>query len=173
MPSRWGRRRMSGSSTTSSPERIQPTGSGPTTSHAGSSRTGSCESFRGGDRVHQRRHCNGARRCRAPLEASSIWIVGGGDGGQFADAGPLDDALVTIARVTSAGAPSASASARAAPGRGGTEWRLRLRKVRGRAMSSRAAAGHKEMTCTLILASTPTSMPSRSGSRPSAARFAT
>ena len=99
--SRWARRPTSGSSTTSRRN-------GPTTFHPGSSPIGELTvvpdaqvEFVSGDvaPVHE--------ELRRAAGERNIWIVGGGDlAGQFADAGLLDEVLVTIAPVTlGAGAP--------------------------------------------------------------------
>ena len=65
----------------------------------------------------------------------NVWIVGGGDlAGQFADAGLLDEVIVSIAPVTLGARRAAAPSPdRAASGGARTERRLRLRQVLRRA----------------------------------------
>ena len=136
---RWGRRPTSGSSTTSSRARTRRSGSGPTTSRAGSSRTGSCTvvpdakiEFTSGDvaPVHEQMVEAAGER--------NIWIVGGGDlAGQFADAGLLDEVIVSIAPVTlGAGAPLLPRRDRAASRGARPERRLR----RGPVLRQRGAS---------------------------------
>ena len=101
VPWRWDRRHTNGSSTTSSQTRIRRTGNGRTTYRAGSSRTGNCLSSPSANRVHQRGHRDGAREDGRAAGDRNVWIVGGGDlAGQFADAGLLDEIIVSIAPVT-------------------------------------------------------------------------
>ena len=138
--SRWARRPTSGSSTTSSTGRIRRTGRGRTTCPAGSSRTATCRSFpgarsssRSGDvaPVHaEAGHAAGDR---------NIWVVGGGDlAGQFADAGLLDEVLVSIAPVTLGCGRAAAAAPSGPPARGdGPQRRLRLRPLHRGALRPR------------------------------------
>jgi dihydrofolate reductase len=65
----------------------------------------------------------------------NVWIVGGGDlAGQFADAGLLDEVIVSIAPVTLGGGCAAPAAPDRAPSGGvRTERGFRVREVLGRA----------------------------------------
>ena len=85
----------------------------------------------------------------------NVWIVGGGDlAGQFADAGLLDEVIVSIAPVTlGGGCASAAAADRAASGRSGTERRLRLRQVLRRAPTRLTSVGGVAVVLSVKLSS--------------------
>ena len=72
----------------------------------------------------------------------NVWIVGGGDlAGQFADAGLLDEVLVTIAPVTlGAGAPLLPRRIELRLDEVGAQRRLRVRPLLGRADGRPVAA---------------------------------